>query len=500
MADKSKSRSPGSLPLQALIVVIIGILILSVMYPKSLWQDFAERENISRQRMANLFYAEKFFHSRNARHTADINEIISFAMSDSITVNPPGFKMDRLTREDSGVDSFIVEYYDPYGLFRHYSDSLKVTFLTPAKDSIALDIVPLPRYPFVPVTRFTFAADQEIRVRTEFKGNQGVVTFVGSKGRLRGTQILGEPIRVPAYQYIFNMDPKDIGTCPSTGLPYKMVVNVKMGIESEMKAMISKTAVTENALSSSPLFASIVTFRMIKEADAEASKIISETQVLERVEDSLLTFRSNLFYDSVAAVLTSKGKTELAALLRDSTLDGKGITDTTFIKEWDALRDSTYAFMNLVKESPAFTTVRDSIVNARKEIILTNLFGNVLAKMKKDGRVGVSENGSINTIADSVTYYSETERIKEKLLKPHADSVTNNFLKRQDVQELFALFQFTEAYRVTGVDATGVTISSPIEGEYINPNPSFLERIYSVGGEKNHGKIVNGDMSWVVRK
>jgi len=450
--------------------------------------------------MANLFYAEKFFHSRNQLHSSDINAILSFAMAESLTVNPPGFKMDRLTREDSGVDSFMVEYYDPYALFRHYSDTLRVTFVTPKKDSIVMETVPLPKYPFVPVTKFTFAADQEIRVRTEFKGNQGVVTYVGTKGRLRGTQILGEPVRVLAYKYIYNMDPKEIGKCPSTGLPYKMVVNVKMGIESEMKAMMSKTPVSENSLASSPLFASIVTFRMIKEADAEAGKVIADRQVLEKVEDSLLTIRSNIFFDSVAVALAKEGKDQLVAVLRDSTLDGKDITDTVLIKRWDTIRDSSYALMNFVKESPTFVAIRDSIVNGRKELILNDLFSVVLAKMRKDGRVGVSETGSINTVADSVSFYSDTLRIKDKLLKPHADPVTTKFMNRQDVKDLYALFQFSEGYRVTGTDAVGVTITSPIEGEFINQNRSLLERIYSIGGEKNHGKIVNGDMSWVVRK
>jgi len=499
MAKEKVSRSPGSIILELLIALLIVVLLLAILYPKKLWNDQDMREQLSRQRMENLHFAAKFYHKVTKQYTDDINSIISFAESESLTVHPPGFKMDRLTREDSGIDSFVVEYYDPYQLFRHFKDTLKVEFATPEKDSVVLTIESLPKYKFAPETKYCFASDVPINIKTEFRGDQGVMTFVGAQGRLRGHQILGEAVRVRAADYIYSTKDDNIGVCPSTDKPYDLSVNVKVAMRAEMKATIERGE-PENALSSSPLLSSLVVYRLLKQADANANRTQVGNKVLETIEDSILTTRNKEYLSGIAQHLNDQGKGALAEAIYDSLLIHPDVTEQADIDSWEAIRDSSYTFMNNLKESEEFQTTRDSIINARKEILAAANFLSELKKAEDKGKLGLLETGTVTTVSDSIEHYADTTRIKDYLFKEKKDRITQSYLNREDVAALLNRFSFTESYVVPEVDSVGITIASPIEGSYISDERSFLDKLFAVRGESNHGSVVNGDLSWSERR
>lgn len=498
MAKEKISRSPGSIILELLIAVLIVALLLAILYPKKLWKEQEARMQLSRQRMENLHFAAKFYNKVTKQHTDDINAIVSFAEAESLTVHPPGFKMDRLTRLDSGIDSFVVEYYDPYQLFRHFRDTLKVEYATPAKDSVVLTIEPLPLFSFAPVTKYCFAADVPINVKTEFRGDQGVMTFVGAQGKLRGQQILGEPVRVRASDYIYAVKDDNIGVCPSTGKPYDLSINVKVALRAEMKAILERK-LPENPLSSSPLLSSMVIYRLLKTSDAEANRAQVSQKVLETVEDSILTLRNKEYLSKIAAKLKDQGNDLLATAIFDSTLS-PDVTEQADMDSWEAIRDSSYAFMNNLKESDEFAAIRDSIINARKAILASSFFISELKKAEKKGELSLLETGTITTIADSIEFYSDPERIKNHLFKEKTDKVTQSYLQREDVKSLFNRFSYTETYVVPVVDSIGITIASPIKGSYVVKERSILDKLFAVSGDTNHGSVVNGDLSWSERR
>ncbi|MFN3822223.1 MAG: hypothetical protein ACK4OO_07805, partial [bacterium] len=119
-------RSPGSLVLEILIILFTFLVILSIYYPKRLWDIQKMEEERCHLHMENLNFAALFYQKMTGRHNNRLDDLLTFAQRESITVYPPGFKIDRLTREDSGIDSFQVEYFDPYIHFSHYQRRMRV--------------------------------------------------------------------------------------------------------------------------------------------------------------------------------------------------------------------------------------------------------------------------------------------------------------------------------------------------------------------------------------
>jgi len=498
MAGRFGSRSSSSPVLMLVVAFLAIVLLLAILYPKKQWDEQARNEMVCRQRMENCYFAARFYHKVTRGYTSDLSEILATAERESLTVHPPGVKIDRLTREDSGIDSFQVDYFDPYQLFSHYQRA--IDFDSPAgPDSVVMTIVPLPRYGFAPVTRYSFAADVPITVMNDDRGDQGIFTMVGAQGGLRGTHMLGDPVTVTAAEYIYSIDPEDVGTCPTTGTPFRLWVNVKLAIQAEMMAVLEKEP-PEEPLSGSRLLTGIVVYRMLKEADAKARRGLLEHRTPETVEDSLIQAGNQAFLDSTARELRSTGCDILAEAIYDSILELHPLEDEAQRTRWEAIRDSSYEFMNRLREDSCFRVQRDRIVNARKDLLLADNIHGWLEKLHSDRKVSIMETGVINTVADSIDFYSSEPVIKERLFKLREDSVTVTHMSRPEVAELLEQFSFVEKYHVSKVDSVGVTISCPIEGVYHKPSPSFLGRIFTVSGSGNHGYVENGDLSWSERR
>ncbi|NQU05602.1 MAG: hypothetical protein HQ568_05875 [Calditrichaeota bacterium] len=496
MAKKSVSRSPGSLILEILVAILIVVLILTILTPKRKWEDQVDEESFCRQKMENTYFAARFYHKNTGNYSSNLTEILHFAETESITVNPPGFKMDRLTRSDSGIDSFQIEYFDPYGMFNHYQREINFFFPNESKrDSLILEILPKPEYPFAPVTRYYFTSDVPINVRTSDRGVKGCFTLVGAQGKLNGVQVLGETVSVPAAEYIYNIDKSDVDKCPTTNTQFKTELNIKLRIFAEMKAVISNDT-SMKLLSDSYLLSSIVVFRMLKKADAHAKRELLINKVFEKIEDSLITIRNNAFLDSIAAELRSGGASDLAIAIYDSALDEHPLGDQEQAKHWDKIRDSSYELMNKLKTDSTIVEMINNIVNERNAILLTEKFAAELERIEAEGQIKVTERSFINTILDSIEFYSNPDLIASTLFKAHNDSITKAKVNCSRVADLLAKFHYTESYIVEKTDTTGLTIECPIEGVYRKPDLPLLNRIFSVEGAKNHGMVKNGDLSW----
>ncbi len=493
MAKKVISRSPGSLVAEIVIAILIIVLFLAILVPKKQWREQAREETLCRQRMENIYFASRFFNKMTHRYSTDLSELLSFAESESIEVHPPGFKLDRLTREDSGIDSFQIDYYDPYQLFSHYERAIRID--STRVDSVVLTIKPKAEYPFAPVTQYIFTSDVPISAVNDDRGDQGVFTMIGAQGRLQGRQILGEKTKVPAARYIFNIERDDMDKCPTTNTNYNIHINVKLTIEAEMRAVLEKEA-PEKPLTSSHRLSSIVVFRMLKEADAKSQRILLADKTLETVEDSLIQESNRAFLDSCADILRSEGLEQLASAIYDSTLENFVLDDGTQEARWEEIRDASYQHMNALKDDSTFQTVRDGIVDSRKKLLVTANLQNQIEKIHAEGKINVLEAGFINTTSDSAEFYSDTELIRNRLFKPHDDPVTSAKLTEPDISGLLGQFSYEETYRITKIDSTGVTIACPIEGEYNKPHPPLLYRIFKVRGARNHGHVEKGDLSW----
>lgn len=497
MANSTKIKSSKSIVIEILIGVLLVILFLSILFPKSQWDKQEENKLLAWERMENIFYATQFYKRSSGHYTDDMKTILAYAERESITVHPPGFKMDRLTLIESGKDSFQVEYFDPYQHFSHYEDELGYKY-PDSNDSLVLTIKPKAEYPFAPVTYYTFASDAPISVMTDNRGTQGVYTMVGSQRKLRGLQILGEKVRVPAADYIYSIDHEDMEFCPSSGEPFNLRVNVKLDIIAQVNATFEPDT-GRIKLSDSPLISSMAVYRMLRESDGKAQRKLMSDLVIESIEDSLINGLNDSFLDSVAQSLRGTNTQDLADAIYDSIADSYSLSDEQLVN-WEEIRDASYALQNSLKEDINLQNERDEIVNSIKSVLTKQYLREHLDKLRSTERLDFSEVGVINTTSDSIDFYSNSNLIKAKLFKERKDSVTLAYLAREDVQELFDKFQVKESYKVSKVDSTGMTIASPIEGRYKDPKPSILKLIFGVKGDENHGSIERGDRSWSENK
>ncbi|MBT3233910.1 MAG: hypothetical protein HN356_14000 [Calditrichaeota bacterium] len=498
MAEKIGSRSSGSIVFLILITCLAVVLLLAINVPKNQWVQQEENKNLARERMENLYFLSNFFTKYNKAYSADLNKLLAYAEDESLSVYPAGFKFDQLTREDSGIDSFLIDYFDPYGLFNHY-EVLPQSNFPAGKDSVILTIKPLPMFSFLPETKCIFAADGDINIGIDDRGDQGKFLLVGSQGEMTREQIMPEKTSVHAIKYLINIDRKDLDICPTTGKHFKTEVNVRLALKAEVSGEFQNEP-SETSLASSKLLSSMLVFRWLKEADALANGTLTKAKIFETIEDSLITMRNDQLLNSIAESLREKGMNALATVIYDSLLEDGALEDESQLQEWEAIRDSSYTYMNELKDSPKFQRTRDNIVNEIKDRIAAE---NLIAKMeyiKDEKTVSITESGMVNTITDSLEFYSQAELIKSRLTKAHLDSVTMRYLVREDVIDLLSSFTFTENYFVSRVDSVGITIESPIDGTYVSDKRSFLEKLFAVKGEKNHGKITNGDLSWDDRR
>jgi len=498
MTKKTVSHSTGSVILQILIAFFIIVLLLAIHVPKKLWEQQVKNVQICLERMENLYFASHFFHRKTGSYISDIAELMVFAERESLTVYPASFKLDRLTREDSGIDSFLIDYFDPYQLFSHFKE-VTDTFYPAGRDSLVLSIAPSPQYKFLPVTKYTFAADSPISVQVDDRGDQGKFLLVGTQGQLRRQHLIGETIQVKASDYIYNIDKEKIDRCPSTKTPYVMNVNVKIAIQAEMDGTLEKEPI-DTSLASSKLLSSLVVFRWLKEADALAKAELVREKTFETVEDSLIQELNSIFLDSIAADLRARGEEQLAVVIYDSTLVENTFEDSANAARWEEIRDASYSYQNGLKDNIGFQKKRDNIVNERKDLLAAKQLQTKLETLHQKRSILITESGIINTIADSIDFYSNPDLIKDRLLKAHLDSITLTYLERSEISELLSRFSYTESYRVGRVDSVGISIDCPIEDTFAKADKSFLEKIFTVKGEKKHGNVKNGDLSWSERR
>lgn len=501
MSKKVSSRSPGSIVLEVIIVVLIVVLIVAINNPKKQWKNQNINRGICQERMGNLFHASKYYHQVNKSYTDNIDELIHFAQSGSLSVYKAGFKMDRLTREDSGIDSFLIDYFDPYQLFSHYEEEISFNY-PDDNNSVIISIIPKDRFKFLPSIEYSFTADQKINCRVDDRGEQGVFLLVGSQGRMQGQYLNPELIRVPdmvkASDYLFQFDSENTGNCVSTETPFEVNVNVKIAIQAEMECFITEVP-SDSSLLSSELLSSIVIFNWLKEADSRANSVLIQEKIFELIEDSLVKAGNSAFLDSVSSVFRENGKDALSDAIYDTTLEGHTL-ETEDIQTWEDILESSYSLMNELKSDNNLQKKRDDLVNLLKNALALENLQNKMQTIEESGQIIVSESGIISTIADSIEYYSSGELIKDRLFKSKQDSVTTSYLYRSDIRELLGKFYYEESYSVGRVDSIGKTIKCPIEERFTSEKRTLLDKIFAVKGETNHGKIENGDMSWDERR
>jgi hypothetical protein len=148
-------------------------------------------------------------------------------------------------------------------------------------------------------------------------------------------------------------------------------------------------------------------------------------------------------------------------------------------------RDTTLAG---TKDSLLFAHARDSL--------FYGFFDEKIVELKPGEKLRLESDKFVTTSSDSIAYWEDASKIKKSLFSLEPDPLLDKLYKRTDVQDLFNRMTFEESYWISKTDTVGLTIKCPIKEEDRTKPRGFIEGIFGVKMEANHGSITNGDLSW----
>ncbi len=139
MADpKKKLRPKGSIFYEILIVILTIILILTIWYPKKVWQKLSRDEMLCHDRMHRVYDAEVLYNYKYSTYSDTLDSVMKYVKTDKI------FGSDTVMA--SLRDTFFVKIYRDY--LRDYKNlpTQKATdsafsVVTDTTDSAKYDII-----------------------------------------------------------------------------------------------------------------------------------------------------------------------------------------------------------------------------------------------------------------------------------------------------------------------------------------------------------------------
>ncbi len=143
---------------------------------------------------------------------------------------------------------------------------------------------------------------------------------------------------------------------------------------------------------------------------------------------------------------------------------------------------------------------KDTTLYKEQLSLQSDYFEVQLEMMKPGSPVEIDENKDIMVAVDSIEVYRNPVRIKNELFHATYDSLIRVWTKAEMTQQVLALMNVTEDYRLAKIDTIGVTIRPPFTEKYHLAATSFFDRFFSVGPIDHPGFIENNDLSWSEKK
>ena len=437
----------GSIILKLLILLLIVVVLAAIVYPQKEWARQAVEQEMCRLHMENIYYSTLQYLKKYKTYQADLDSLLKFMDSDSMLAPPGMFEVEKLTVGDSPKDSFLVGFPDTY----HYQI---LNWETISAETLLVNLVPKERYSIVPQSMMQFTSNDEIMIERRLKNEDDIYILIWGNSLIKYQPIKADSAWIPLKYFAVSENPQDIHTCPTCGLPYQIATNVNL----KMKGVIEyKVLRKEGGNVQDSLFLTNVFIQKLKsDAAVEALKVLkADTSLfIKKSEQAKMLITGNLPSDSQ--------KVEL---------------DTTLIAQ-----------------------VRDSLLNAAKDSLIAANFNKSLANLKPKSKLLLEQEIVKLISADSVHVWDNPDIIRDLLYTSELDEKAQEFAQREDVRDILKRLDATQNYIIAKIDTVGLTISCPIDSIYINPEQTFLQKIFGVGPAKYHGDIHNGDYSWSEKK
>jgi hypothetical protein len=159
--------------------------------------------------------------------------------------------------------------------------------------------------------------------------------------------------------------------------------------------------------------------------------------------------------------------------------------------------DAIARAQEVINQDTALTNMKDSLRFAQiKDSLFYDFFEGKIEELRPGDKLRLESDNFVNTSSDSIAAWDDILRIKAKLFSLPPDPLLNKLAQREMVQDVLSRITFEEDYAVTKIDTVGITIKCPIVEEDRSGPRGFINTIFGVMIEDNHGNIKNGDLSW----
>ena len=160
--------------------------------------------------------------------------------------------------------------------------------------------------------------------------------------------------------------------------------------------------------------------------------------------------------------------------------------------------DALARTQEVVNQDTNLTNMKDSLMFAQiKDSLFYSFFDGNISELQPKDKLRLESDRNVHTSSDSIpAWEGNTLRIKNSLFSLPPDPLLDKLMMRDNVQDLFPRMSFEETYEVVRIDTVGLTIKCPINKEDQKHARGFIDAIFGVKMEVNHGEIKNGDLSW----
>lgn len=291
MAMDKTSHPKGSIVLKLLVVVFLGLMLLSVLFPRSEWQAQSKEQDECRLRMENLSYAIREFGRAYQGYTETLNDYLQFIREDSVLVDPARYEIESLVRDpESGKDSLLLDFTDEFHLSNFTADTLRRATMigdSIVTDSVHVRAVPHPGFEKVPVATLILTSASPISMQPRGKNVTDHALLIYSNNRLYYDWIYPEPVLLKVSDAIISQPVDTLAICPTCRKPYKLNVNVRSTLEGLVKFTVNKAPVDTN-ITMDTLMVDMFNHRLKTEALAEVLILVKDDSTLIEKKDSLL--------------------------------------------------------------------------------------------------------------------------------------------------------------------------------------------------------------------
>ncbi|MCB2200676.1 hypothetical protein KQI63_14820 [bacterium] len=288
MAYKHSMEPKGSILLKILIGFLIIFLVVSVLYPKKLWDDQEKLITDSRERMDNLNQVSQRFQKVNGTYIADLDSLVKFIETDSIMVKRETFDFEQLSLYDAPYDSFLVGFNDLFH-FDHievepFSNGAPAPETLPegeVVDSVVMKMIPKQLYTDViePVV-VSMTSPKGVKYQFRDKGVDDIYWLIWSPGKMERTYAPYEEKMVPSKDYILFRDLADITTDPITGKPFVIFKNKKITLEGKISYNLVRNGEPDPAVFGSELYTNLFIHQLGRKARSSVEQLLQQDTTL----------------------------------------------------------------------------------------------------------------------------------------------------------------------------------------------------------------------------